>query len=143
MSPVNYTKIKDKLFKLQESTRIIEELISEGEEKIIKDAKLKSALFFNLMISLEIILDIGNHILAEQFNDPASSYRDVIIKLGKKEVVPSEFSKENESMGDFRNKLVHDYDMIEERKTFKYAGEAPEIFKKFAKYFTEFLNKQN
>ncbi len=138
--PLNYTSIKDKLFKLQESTRIIEELLSEEGDKIIGNERLRSILYFNLIISIEMILDIGNHILAESFNKPAASYKDVILKLGDSGVISKEFSGQNENMGDFRNKLIHDYDMVDDKKAYEYAIKAPEIFKTFAKCFVKFIN---
>lgn len=143
MSPINKITIKDKLFRLQESTRIIEELISESGEKIIQDEKLKSILYFNLLVSIEGILSIGNHILAENFNKPANSYRDIIIGLGNNNVISKDFSVENENMGDFRNKLIHDYDRVDDSKVYTFAIKAPTVFKTFSKYFIDFLEKQD
>lgn len=143
MSPIDHISINDKLFRLQESTRIIEELLSEEGEKVINDERLKSALYFNLVISIETILDIGNHILAESFNMPASSYKDIILGLGIKEVVPKEFSLRNQDMGDFRNKIIHDYDRIDDVQAYQYAQKAGEIFRNFAKSFIEFTEKES
>lgn len=142
MSPIDRISVNDKLFKLQESTRIIEELLSEKKEEVINDERLKSALYFNLVISIETILDIGNHILAENFNKPASSYRDIILGLGGKGIVSKEFSLSNQDMGDFRNKIIHDYDSIDDMKVYQYAVKAPEIFKIFMKNFIEFIDKE-
>jgi uncharacterized protein YutE (UPF0331/DUF86 family) len=141
MSPINKITIKDKLFRLEQSIKIIEELIIEYGEKIINDEKLKSILYFNLLISIEGILNIGNHILAESFNKPASSYRDIILGLGDNKVIDKDFSLENKDMGDFRNKLIHDYDRVDDIKVYAYATKAPIIFKKFSKYFIDFIEK--
>lgn len=142
MSPIDKISIKDKLFKLQESTKIIEELLDDEGEKIIDDEKLKSALYFNLIISIETILDIGNHILAESFNKPAGSYKDIIIGLGTTGVISKEFSEQNQNMSDFRNKIIHDYDRINDKQAYEYAKKAPEIFRNFMKNFADFIEKQ-
>jgi uncharacterized protein YutE (UPF0331/DUF86 family) len=141
MSPLNKNGLRDKLFKLNESIKIIEELL--GRDEVIKDNILKSSLYFNLVISIEIILDIGNHILAESFNKPASNYQDIILGLGDKGVVPLDFAKDNQKMGDFRNKIIHDYDRIDDKQAYEYAVKAPEVFKSFAKSFVEFIDKEN
>lgn len=143
MSPIDHISINDKLFRLQESTRIIEELLSEEGEKVINDERLKSALYFNLVISIETILDVGNHILAESFNMPAGSYKDIILGLGIKGVVPKEFSLHNQDMGDFRNKIIHDYDRIDDVQAYQYAKKAPEIFKDFMKNFAKFTERES
>ena len=141
MSPINKSSIKDKLFKLQESIKIIEEILSEGEDKIISNERSKGALYFNLVISIETILDIGNHILAESFNKPAPSYKDIILSLGTTGVISKKFSEQNQEMGDFRNKIIHDYDRIDDVRALEYAKKAPEIFKTFAKTFVDFVEK--
>jgi uncharacterized protein YutE (UPF0331/DUF86 family) len=82
MSPINKSSIKDKLFKLQESTKI------------------------------------------------------------EKGVIPKEFAEANEKMGDFRNKIIHDYDRINDEQAYKYAEKAPEIFKTFSKSFVDFIEKK-
>lgn len=137
MSPLNKIGIRDKLFKLKESTNIIEELL--GRKDVMQDNIVKGSLYFNLVISIEMILDIGNHILAESFNKPANNYQDIILGLGGEGVVPKTFAEENEKMGDFRNKIIHDYDRIDDAKAYEYAQKAPEIFKSFGRYFLEFL----
>lgn len=139
MSPIDRVSINDKLFRLQESTRIIEELLAEKKEEVMDNERLKSALYFNLVISIETILDIGNHILAENFNKPASSYRDIILGLGEKGIVSKEFSLSNQDMGDFRNKIIHDYDRIDDMQAYQYAVKAPEVFKSFMKSFIDFI----
>ena len=136
MSPLNKSSIKDKLFRLQESIKIIEELLVR--EDTMKDPIIKGSLYFNLVISIEIILDIGNHILAENFNKPGVSYADIILNLGEKGVIDNEFAKENEKMGDFRNKIIHDYDRIDDKLAYDYAQKAPVIFKTFSKFFIDF-----
>ncbi len=142
MSPIDRISINDKLFRLQETTRVIGEIVAESAGGPVKDERSKSALYFNLIVSIEIILDIGNHILAESFNTPANSYKDIILGLGEKGVVPKEFSVKNRDMGDFRNKIVHDYDQIDDRKAIAYAREAPAIFKEFMKYFMDFAERK-
>lgn len=143
MSPIDRISVNDKLFRLQESIRIIEELLSEKKEEVINDERLKSALYFNLIISIETILDIGNHLLAESFNKPAGSYKDIILGLGEKGIISKEFSLSNQDMGDFRNKIIHDYDSIDDTKAYQYAVKAPEIFKSFMKSFVGFTDKED
>lgn len=141
MSPVNKQTVQDKLLRLRESVRVLDELKNESKETFLKDSKINGAVMFNLIISIEIIIDIGNHILSEIFQKPAGTYKDVIIFLGETKIIPEEFAEENKNVADFRNKLIHDYDRIELEKVFEYLQKAPDVLNEFAKYFINFLEK--
>lgn len=135
MSPVDQISVKDKLFKLDLSIRLIEELMSRDRNILFKDDVLKSAIYFNLIVSIEIILDIGNHILSSEFNRPEDNYESIIYSLGMRGIIPKELADENKGMGSFRNLLVHDYGKIDDKKALEYAEKAPAIFRKFGEIF--------
>jgi uncharacterized protein YutE (UPF0331/DUF86 family) len=139
MSPLNKDSISDKLFKLGEAIKIIEELLAKSD--VMTDQILKSSLYFNMVISIEIILDIGNHILAEVFYKAENNYKDIILGLGRKNVISMNFAEQNQDMGDFRNKIIHEYDKIDDELVRTYVVKAPEIFKTFATCFVCFLKE--
>ncbi len=142
MSPIDTTSINEKLFKLERAAEIVEEVREKGEKKFFADDITQGAAMFNLLVSIELIVDIGNHILSEMFQ-PAKNYKDTILLLGKHKVIPESYAKENANMGDFRNKLVHDYSSIDPKKVYAYLQKAPDIFRQFAKYFVEFMEKHD
>lgn len=142
MSPFDQKSVTEKLFKLQEAVKIIEELVQRGKPALLKDKVIGSAVKFNLLIAIEIILDVGNHILAEHFDASAKTYRDIVISLGTKGVIPATLAEENKSMADFRNKMIHDYDRVDDSLVYDYAEKAPAIFRSFVKSFVEFTEKK-
>ena len=97
---------------------------------------------FNLVICIELIVDIGNHILTEVFQKSAKTYRETIIYLGDLNVISKEFSKENQEMTGFRNRLIHDYGRVELEEVYENLQKAPNIFRKFAKYYINFLENR-
>ena len=137
MTPINTDSINEKLILLQESINLLEELANRKD--LNQDKIAISAAMFQITIGIELILDIGNHILSENFQDSAKTYREVIIKLGEHSIVDKDFAKENEPMADFRNKLIHQYVKIDLDLVANYTKKAPKIFKKFAKSYVEFL----
>lgn len=141
MSPINRKTIEEKLFKLQEITKILNDLKSYSEEKFIKDTIINNAAMFNLVVAAEVIIDIGNHILVEAFQRSAKTYADVVVELGETGVIHKEFAEDNKDMVKFRNKLIHDYDRVELTKVYEYLQKAPNIFNEFARYFINFLEK--
>lgn len=142
MSPLNKNTIYEKLFKLQEYIKILEELRAEGRNTFFADRKTQDSATLNLLTSIEMITDIGNHIITEVFQKQAKSYKDIILLLGETGVVPERFAKENEEMTSFRNLVAHDYDKITPEGVYENLQKAPDIFREFAKYFVEFIEKQ-
>lgn len=142
MSPLNKKSIHEKLFKLQESVKILEELKAEGREKFFADFKIQDSATLNMFTSIEAIIDIGNHIITEVFQKQAKTYAEVIDILGATGVIPEEFAKENADMTKFRNLVAHNYDKITPEGVYANLQKAPVIFRAFAKYFVEFMEKE-
>lgn len=141
MTALKISSSKDKLIHLLETVRFIEDILKRSDQEIIKDIPDYYGLQHMLQISIEIVLDIGNHILTEVYSQSPKDYSDTIILLGRNNVIDNEFTITQESMPKFRNFLVHEYSFVDPKKVLEYAREAPAIFRKFGKYFTDFLEK--
>lgn len=65
MSPIDKNTIDNKLAKLREAIKILNELKEYPKDVFLRDAKINSAAMFNLIVGIELIVDIGQHILTE------------------------------------------------------------------------------
>ena len=143
MTPTKIETIQDKLFRLNEHIKFIEDIMKNTDEKIIKDPTLYFALEHMLQLSIQIILDIGAHILAEEFHENPKSYEEVVTLLGEKGVIDKDFCNKQGGMAGFRNKLIHDYDSINKEKTLIYGRLATEVFRTFGKAYVAFIEKDS
>ena len=141
MSPVNKNSINQKLKKLEESVKMLEGYKRVQENDFLKDATINGATIHYLVLGIGIIIDIGNHILVEIFHEHVNSYEEIILKLGEVKMIPDGFAKKNADMAKFRNLLIHEYIKVNMKMVYKNLQEAPDIFRKFAKYYLEFLEK--
>ena len=139
MKPYESESIDNKLFRLKQIIEILDGLSKSSKDDFVKDYRLNNSAMFNLLIGITIILDTGQYLLAKSAGKIAGEYREVIKILGEENIVPKEFAVENENMARFRNLLVHDYDKIDELQVYDFIQSAPEIFRKFTKYFVEFM----
>lgn len=142
MSPLNKKSVKKKLELLDEVVEKLEEIKPIGKDKFVSDFYIHDTAIRNLVLGIEIIVDVGNHILSETFHSSAKTYKDVIIDLGKGEVIPKDFAGENAEMTDFRNLIIHAYGNLDIKKVYQNLQIAPDVFRQFAKYFVKFLEKQ-
>lgn len=108
--------INKKLSDLNQNTAMLSDLRKISLESLEKSLKDQWAIFYGLQISIQMIIDIGNHILASLKENQIEEYIDIIDKLGDREVIPKTFSKKIRAMAGLRNLLVHEYGTINIQK---------------------------
>lgn len=136
---INEKSVNEKLAKLDEVINLLKEYRKSSYEKFVSDQTIQGATMFNMIIGVEVIIDIGMHILSAIYHTTAREYKEVIEKLGEYEIVPEEFAKENANMAKFRNLVVHEYGAVKLDQVYENLQKAPDIFRQFAKYYVEFL----
>lgn len=141
MSPVDKNSIHEKFQKLSEVIEHLEEYRKVPRADFLVDYTVNSASMHHLVLGVEIITDIGNHLLNEVFQVHPKDYQEIILMLGKDGVVPKELATKNADMAKFRNLLIHEYVNIDLRKVYANLQKAPGIFREFAAAFSEFLEK--
>jgi len=144
MGPIRIETMKDKLSRLNETINFIEDILEKdkrSDKELIEDKTVYYAIQHMMQICIEIILDVGGHILAEEFKISSSDYKSIIKNLGDKGIIEKDFAEAQEKMASFRNVLVHDYDKIDDLQTIFYAREAPVIFRKFGEAFLKAIKR--
>lgn len=138
---IDEESIKRKLKKLEEVVAKLEECKRASKEDFMTDFRISDSAMHNLVTGIEIIVDIGNHILTEVFQVAADEYAKIIEKLGETKIVPKDFAEANIEMARFRNLIIHAYEKIDLNLVYQNLQKAPDIFRKFAKYYLEFLER--
>jgi uncharacterized protein YutE (UPF0331/DUF86 family) len=132
--------IQQRIEKINEAVKVLNKLGREGKDKFLKDKQSQYAAMFGMVMGIEAICDIGNHILAKYFDQSAETYKDVILGLGECEVIPKAFAQKAAGMTDFRNLLIHVYLKIDPKKVYEKLQKAPKQFMEFCQYFLKFLS---
>ena len=92
-----------------------------------------------LHLAAEILFDIGNHILAGQFNFSPSTYEEIPQGLLDKGVISAELRDRLRGLGGLRNILVHDYLEVDLDQLHGFLREELGSFKDFADEVGAFL----
>lgn len=141
MSPLKKEVLYRKLEKLSNVIRKLEQHRTKMRdvEMFLSNETVQDAVLRNLALGIEIIIDIGNHLLAEHFQKSATTYREIMLVLGELGVFPKEFAEKHVEMTGFRNIVIHDYEEVSLEKVYSVFREAPDIFRQCAEYYVEFL----
>ncbi len=93
-----------------------------------------------LHLSIQILLDIGNHILAGE-GIAIEGYSEIFIKLAAIEAIPIEFAEKIKGMAGFRNILVHEYASIDLKKLVAALDTGLQDFRNFAGYIVKYIDE--
>ena len=130
------------LFKLQELDRYLTQLKKfQGlrAESLEKDLDQAWIIERGLQLSIQLVLDIGNHILADAGN-PAQDYGRIFEKLAQIDVIPADFAESIKNMAGLRNILVHEYTEVDMKKLTDVLNNSLGDFSKFATYVMSYLD---
>ena len=130
--------------KLQELERYIRELeglkIFSLEEMKISLQKSWS-IEHGLQLAIQLVIDIGNHILAAVGENRIEEYVDIIDRLGERKIIPFDFAKNIRDMAGFRNILVHEYIEVDLKQVYQVLQNRLADFGEFIKYIRDYLKK--
>ena len=90
-------------------------------------------------------IDINQHIIVEVFPFKVAApleYRETFIKIGRMGVLPHNFAESISQSAGFRNRLVHGYETINEKKVYDSALSALKDFPQYCDYISKFLRKE-
>lgn len=138
---IDHESVVEKKAKLQETIIVLKKLRRKPLAEIAEDEITAGAIQHYLMIGIEVILDIGSHILTEDFQISPETYEDVIVQLGKQKIISNALAKQCRGMGQFRNKMIHEYADVDMKKIYAYLQQAPDQFSTFDQAFGNYLKK--
>jgi len=133
--------INSRIAKLREYIKILEELSQEKKEDFLKNYKIYGLAERYLQLSIECVLDMGNHIISRIGFKKPETYQDIILILGKNSVIPENFAEKIAKMAGLRNILVHGYSEIDEIIIYNHVKHDLDDFRKFIKYIIQYLDE--
>ncbi|MBI2485335.1 DUF86 domain-containing protein [Candidatus Uhrbacteria bacterium] len=139
MSSVDQKSVAQKLIRLEEVIRKLEEIARTPEEAFLEDDILQAAAERFFILGIEIITDVGNHLLVEKAGKAGASYKDILIQLGRTKLVSKSLTDRNLQMTGFRNLLIHAYEIVDPRRVYDALQIAPKELRAFAKAFARHL----
>ena len=134
--------IESRMKKLEEIVNYLESLSKYTAEDFENDYTLTSSLERNLQLAIQCILDIGNHIISIENLEKPKEYKDIIIILGKNNIIPEDFSEKIHKMAGLRNIIIHAYLDVDKQELVSHLKNIDD-FKSFMKFIAKFLEEKS
>jgi len=131
--------IRKRLNKLDGYLKILEEIKKYSFEEFISDPEHFGSAERFLQLSIEIVNDIGNHIVADEDLGTVNWQSDIPEILNKKKIVSDNLKLKWIKIIGFRNILVHDYLEIDRKIVYDVLQNNLSDIYELRKEFSQFL----
>ena len=101
--------IRKRLNKLDEYLSILDKLSQVSREAFNSQPQLYGSVERFLHLAIETVLDMGNHLIADENLGVVNHYGDIPAILADEEIINADLAHRWIKMIGFRNILVHDY----------------------------------
>ena len=132
--------IKKHLLELENILVVLEELKQYSLTDIESDVKKVWEIEHGLQLAIQNLLDIASHILSSLGKNKTDSYTDVILRLGKENIIPPDYAEKIKRMAGLRNILVHDYLEVDLSLLYNLLQNSLDDFRIFSKYIAVYLD---
>lgn len=132
---VRLGRLEEVISRLQRLGRLAPEIFREDPTEMWKIER-------GLQVGAELLLDIGNHILAAEYGVSASEYRYIFQGLADQKVITQTLANRLEGLGGFRNIVVHNYLELDPERVLMYLERAPKDFSEFAREIRDWLGER-
>jgi uncharacterized protein YutE (UPF0331/DUF86 family) len=99
-------KLSSEVLKALEGLREISDI---SKEEFLKKHYLVAGAKYYLIVSIESIIDLSNHIISQNSFRIPESYSDTFRVMAEAEIIPLNLTERLIEMAKFRNRLVHIY----------------------------------
>jgi uncharacterized protein YutE (UPF0331/DUF86 family) len=141
MSPVDKDVITRKLAVIVRNLGVLEEISVLSPTEYGEDLIRRKAAERLLQELIEAAIDINTHIIVERGGMVPDSYYDGFIGLASLRVLPPQLARALAPSAGLRNRLVHEYDAIDDSIIYGAAKEAPQLYSAYVREIMEYIKR--
>ncbi len=139
MSPVDAAILRRKLGHIVSSLTALRPLGQLSLEEYRRRVYERKAAERLLQEAIEAALDINAHVIAEHGAELPEDYYSGFIALGRLRVIPGDLAKQLAPSAGLRNRLVHEYEEIDDAKVLAAIGTMLRLYAEFVREIEAFL----
>jgi uncharacterized protein YutE (UPF0331/DUF86 family) len=141
VSPVEAALIRRKLGYITDALTALRPLSALSLEEYRRRLYERKAAERLLQEAIEAALDINAHLIAEHGAAIPEDYYGGFLALGTLHVVPEQLARELAPSTGLRNRLVHEYEAIDDAKVLASIGSMLKLYPRFVEAIEAFLSR--
>lgn len=141
MSPVEAEVIRRKLAVIVQNLKALEVIRDMSRDDYARDIYRRKAAERLLQELIEAAVDINTHISVQTGNGAPDDYFQSFIKMGEIAVLSPDFAASLAPSAGLRNRLVHEYDFIDNALVLESVKTAGELYSRYVSDIEDYLGK--
>jgi len=140
VSPIEKGVIRRKLAVIAENLKVLEPIKEMTREEYIEDVYKRKATERLLQELIEAAIDINTHIIVQTGNIAPDDYYESFIKAGGLKIISVDLAEKLAPSAGLRNRLVHEYDLLEHPMVFDAVRMAEELYSEYVKEIEDYIS---
>lgn len=129
--------IINKLIKMEEYISELEKYKPQTYDEYKKDQLKRYAVERLIQLIIDLALDINNILIKRVDKYPAKDYFSSFLELVDLEILPEEFAKDIAPSTGIRNRLVHEYENINDKVVYQNLDKLIKYYLDYIKYINQ------
>jgi len=142
MSPVDRDVVKRKLAVIAGNLDALQRIPGLRRDEYEKDVFLKKGTERLIQELIEAAIDINTHLIVELGGAAPDTYFDTFLQLGALRVVPDDLARSLAPSAGLRNRLVHEYDIIDDALVLASVDDAAKLYAEYVRIIMDFIDRQ-
>lgn len=143
MSPIEKEILRRKISVIVENLNALELIRSMTREQYADDIYKRKATERLLQELIESAIDINTHIIVQTSNIVPDDYYESFIKLGELKIMTTELAEKLAPSAGLRNRLVHEYDLLEHSMILEAVKVAVAVYPEYIKAIEDYILRQD
>ena len=143
MSPLDREIIRRKLAVIVENLNALKPIMKMTKEAYIGDVYKRKATERLLQEMIEAAIDINTHMIVQGGHIAPDDYYESFIKAGEFKLISAALAERLAPSGGLRNRLVHEYDLLDHSIVFDAVHLAEKLYPKYVKDIENYISKED
>jgi len=143
MRPVEAEIVRRKLAVIIENLKALDPIKEMTNKEYIEDLYKRKATERLLQELIEAAIDINTHIIVQSGNSVPDDYYESFIRAGELKVISIELAEKLAPSAGLRNRLVHEYDLLEHSMVLDAVRMAEKLYPKYIKEIEKYISLES
>jgi len=141
MTPIDAEVVTRLIAEMEQAVAKLRSLAALSQDKFLVDSNFYDAAKYNLIVAVEALIDLCNHIIVQEKLGKPEEYADVLRIIGAKLSLDADFIIKLEKMAKFRNLIVHLYWKVDNSEVYNILKNNLDDFDLIKKTLIEYLRQ--
>ena len=142
MSPLEKEIVRKKLAVMVENLKALDPIRSMTKREYSEDLYKRKAAERLLQELIEASIDINTHLIVQSGNTVPDDYFTTFIKAGELAIIPQELAEKLAPSAGLRNRLVHEYDVLDHAFVLEAVKMAGDIYPSYMRAIENYISQK-